>query len=175
MTILQFQIGGEYDYNVTYETNTEKQKLQTNDSPTGTLLTAVSNVVNAAIKFCRFENIAAKFKKVTFGYPDSGPNFQLEFIIKTKDNPYVSHALKIEKLDLKLDEVKSNDGDYQKRVDQNNYLVEKIETLREDIKKYIQGERAQKDLPFETGESSSLDDGDDLFEEDEFDIKENDE
>ena len=175
MKILQFQIGGKYDYSVTYETGTEEQKLQTNDRPTGNLLTAVSNVVNASIKFFRFENIAAKFRKVAFSYPENAPDhFCLEFVIKTKENVFVEHGLKTAKLALRIDDVTSTDCDYQKRVNQNNTLIEKIETLREEIIKYAQGERAQTDLPFQTGSDGDDEEGglfdDDDDKEDEFDI-----
>jgi hypothetical protein len=166
MTILQFQVGGKYDYSVTYETGTEEQKLQTNDKPTGNLLTAVSNVVNASIKFFRFENIAAKFRKVTFSYPDNSPDhFCLEFIIKTKENVFVEHGLKTAKLPLKTDDITSTDGDYQQRVNQNNSLIEKILKLREEIELYAQGARAQSELPFEDGSDEKELEGD-LFDND---------
>ena len=169
MTILQFQIGGKYDYSAAYETGTEEQKLQTNDKPTGNLLNAVSNAVNASIKFFRFENIAAKFRKVTFSYPETGPdNFCLEFIIKTKENVFVEHGLKTAKLALKTDDVASTDETYQKCVDQNNSLIEKILKLREKIEQYANGAREQTELPFEDG---GLDDGGGLFDADEFDIE----
>jgi hypothetical protein len=35
MKILQFKLGGEYDYNVTFETGFEKRKIQTNEAPKG--------------------------------------------------------------------------------------------------------------------------------------------
>lgn len=170
MTILQFKVGGEYDYNVTFETGSEKQKIQTNDSPTGNLLTSISNVVIAAIKFFRFENITAQFRQITFSYPENGPNsFVLEFTIKTKENVYVKHVLKTDKLLLLAEDATSTDINYQFRIEQNNTLIEKILKLREEIELYAQGARAQSDLPFEDGSERMADEGDLFDDEDEED------
>jgi hypothetical protein len=152
MSILQFKVGGEYDYNVTFETGLEKQKIQTDDRPTGGLLSSISNVVVAAIKFFRFENITAQFRQITFGYPEKGPeNFGLELTIKTKENVYIKHILKTEKLSLSIEDTASTDAAYQTRIEQNNSLVEKVMKLREEIVAYAQGAREQSDLPFEDG------------------------
>jgi hypothetical protein len=172
MQILQFKIGGEYEYNVTWDTGSEKQKIQTNDSPTGDLLSAVSAVVNASIKYFRFESISAQFRSVTFSYPENSPNcFTLEFYIKTKENIYVKHLLKTDKINLTTDDGNSSDISYQLRIDQNNALVEKIIKLRKEIVLYAQGARAQSELPFESGDEKS-DSEDNLFDDDEFDINE---
>jgi len=167
ITILQFKVGGEYDYNVTFETGQEKQKIQTNDRPTGNLLSAVSGVVVAAIKYFRFENITAQFRQVTFSYPENGPvGFVLELTVKTKENIYVQHIIKTMRLSLKMDDSSSSDEIFQMHIKQNNTLIEKIIMLREEVIHYVQGERMQSELPFEDvdsneGEDSSLFDDDD--------------
>jgi hypothetical protein len=176
MSILQFRVGCEYDYNVTFETGLEKQRIQTNDRPTGDLLSAVSSVVVAAIKFFRFENITAQFRQITFGYPEKGPeSFVLEFTIKTKENVYIKHILKTKKLSLSIEDATSTDVAYQTRIEQNNSLVEKVINLREEIVAYIQGARAQNDLLFEDGNDDENSDSegslfDDDKDEDELDI-----
>ena len=179
MTILQFKVGGEYNYNVTFETGSEKQRIQTDDRPTGNLLAAISNVVVAALKYFRFEGITAQFRQITFSYPETGPaGFVLELTIKTKENVYIKHILKTERLPLLVDDVASNDENYQSRVDQNNTLVQKITTLREEIVLYAQGAREQGELPFEDGDergnggndSSLFDDDDEDENDDELDI-----
>jgi hypothetical protein len=171
MTILQFKVGGEYDYNVTFETGSEKQKIQTNDRTTGNLLSAISTVVVAAIKFFRFESITAQFRQITFSYPENGPDgFVLEFTIKTKDNIYVKHILKTDRLPLTFEDASSTDDSFQMRIDQNNSLIEKIVALRDAITAYALGERAQSELPFEDGEENGdTGDGASLFDEDEDD------
>jgi len=172
MQILQFKVGGEYEYNVAFETGSDKQKIQTNDSPTGDLLSAISGVVNASLKYFRFENISAQFRSVTFSYPENSPNnFSLEFYIKTKENIYVKHLLKTDKIILSADDATSTDESYQLRIDQNNALIEKILKLREEIVLYAQGARAQSELPFEDG-SEKTGDENNLFDDDEFDINE---
>jgi hypothetical protein len=172
MQILQFKVGGEYEYNVAFDTGSEKQKIQTNDNPTGDLLFAISSVVNAAIKYFRFESISAQFRSVTFSYPETSPDcFTLEFYIKTKENIYVKHLLKTDKITLNTDDATSSDTSYQLRIDQNNALVEKIIKLREEVALYAQGARAQSELPFEDGEEKT-DSEDELFDDDEFDINE---
>ena len=175
MQIIQFRAGGEYDYNVTYETSVEKQKIQTNDIPTGNLLSAISGVVIAAIRSFKLENVTAQFRQITFSYPDNSPDgFVLEFTIRTKDNPYVKHFLKTERLPLYTDDASSTSSTFQERIEQNNALIEKISTLRDEIALYVNGARAQKELPFEDGSESNKDEDGDLFdgEEDEFDIEE---
>ena len=166
MKILQFKMGGEYSYNVTFETVTEKRKVQTNESPTNDLLSVVSGVVVAAIKYFRFDNISPVFRQITFGYPDNGPEcFVLELTIRTKENVYVTHTLKSERLILLVDDATSNDTNYQLRIDQKNDLVEKIKKLREEIEAYVLGARMQQDLQFgdEGDDSESGDAGDELF------------
>jgi len=169
MTILQFKVGGEYEYNVTFETGSEKQRIQTNDTPTGDLLSAISGVVVSAIRFFRFENITAQFRSITFSYPENGPDgFVLEFTIKTKENIYVKHFLKTDKLPLAAEDTTSTDDSYQARINQNNSLIEKILKLREEVVLYAQGARAQNELPFEDG-SESRDSEGDLFDDDDDD------
>lgn len=167
MRVLQFKLGGEYDYNVTFETGFEKRRIQTNEEPKGDLISAVSNVVLASVKFFRFEDISASFRQITFSYPENGPQtFVLELTVKTKENIYVKHILKSEKLNLTNDETVSDSFEVQLRIDQNNALVQKITTLREEIEQYALGARMQQDLPFTgeeaTAEEASLfDDGED--------------
>jgi len=169
MTILQFKVGGEYEYNVTFETGSEKQKIQTNDRPTGDLLSAISSVVNASLRYFRFEGISAQFRSVTFSYPEnSADNFYLEFFIKTKENIFVKHILKTDKILLATEDESSNDTDYNIRITQNNTLVEKILKLREEIVLYAQGAREQGELPFEDGEDRNTGDAS-LFDDDEDD------
>jgi hypothetical protein len=163
MNILQFRVGGEYDYNVTFETGLEKQKIQTNDRPTGNLMSAISNVVVTALRFFRFENITAQFRQITFGYPEKGPEtFVLEFAVKTKENVNIKHILKTEKLLLSIEDTASTNADYQTRIEQNNSLVEKVMILREEIVAYSQGAREQKEIPFE----EDIDDEQSLFDDD---------
>jgi hypothetical protein len=155
MKILQFKLGGEYDYNVTFETGFEKRKIQTNENPKNDLLSSVSNVVVAAVQFFRFEDISAAFRQITFSYPENGPEtFVLELTVKTKENIYVKHILKSEKLNLLKQDTESDNWDFQHRVNQNNDLVEKITTLREQIESYAIGARMQQDLPFDEEENS---------------------
>jgi len=178
MIILQFKVGGEYTYNVTFETNTEKQRIQTNDRPTGNLLNAVSGVVVSALKFFRFEGITAQFRQITFSYPENGPDgFVLELTIRTKENVYVKHILKTDRLPLRADDATSTDISYQTRIEQQNSLVEKIIHLREEIELYANGAREQGELPFEDGDEHStspdqslFDDEDDDGNDDEFNI-----
>jgi hypothetical protein len=164
MKILQFKLGGEYDYNVTFETGFEKRKIQTNEAPKGDLNTAVSNVVVSAINFFRFENISASFRQITFSYPDNGPEgFVIELFVKTRENVYVKHIMKSERLDLREDETETTNRDLSIRISQNNTLVERILSLRTEIESYALGARMQQDLPFDAeedaGEEYSLFDG----------------
>jgi hypothetical protein len=170
MNILQFKVGGKYDYNVTFETGLEKQQIQTNDRPTGYFVNAISGVVIAAIKIFRFENITAQFRSVTFSYPESGPDgFVLEFAVKTKENIYIKHVLKTDRLLLVGEDTSSTDAGFQIRVEQNNLLVGKVLALRDEIAAYAQGARAQAELPFEDGENARTDDEASLFDNDEED------
>jgi hypothetical protein len=155
MNILQFKLGGEYDYNVTFETDSEKRKIQTNEAPKGDLNTAVSNVVVSAVNFFRFENISASFRQITFSYPENGPGgFVIELFVKTRENIYVKHIMKSERLDLKADEAETTNRDLSIRINQQNTLVKNILILRAEIEDYATGARMQQDLPFEAGEGS---------------------
>jgi hypothetical protein len=150
MRILNFKEGGEYNYNVTFETETEKKKISTNEAPKNDLAGAVAGVVVAALKYFRFDNITASFRQIGFSYPSSGPEgFVIELTIKTKENIYLTHSLKSEKLFLREDETASDNEDFQTRIDQSNALVGKVLTLRKEIEAYALGARMQEDLPFD--------------------------
>jgi hypothetical protein len=156
MDILQFKVGGKYDYNVTFETGLEKQQIQTNDRPTGNLIKAISDVV-----------ITAQFRSVTFSYPENGPDgFVLEFTIRTKENVYVKHVLKTDRLSLVEEDTSSTDASFQIRAEQNNTLIGKVLALRDEVSAYAQGARAQVDLPFEDGDSAGTDAEASLFDDD---------
>jgi hypothetical protein len=166
MKILQFKLGGEYDYNVTFETGFEKRRIQTNEAPKGDLNSAVSNAVVAAVNYFRFENISASFRQITFSYPENAPKgFVLELFVKTRENIFIKHILKSERLDLRADETETTNLDLSIRINQKNTLVEKIFLLREEIENYALGARMQQDLPFEgeegEGQGPSLFEGDD--------------
>jgi hypothetical protein len=167
MKILQFKLGGEYDYNVTFETGFEKRKIQTNDQPKGDLLTAASNVVITSVRFFKFENISAVFRQITFNYPDNGPQgFVIELTVKTKDVLDIKHTLKSERIELVPIEEAAPDSKILARIKERNDLIQKIITLREEIESYALGARMQEDLPFDAeesseGEASLFDDGDD--------------
>jgi hypothetical protein len=168
ISILQFKVGGEYDYNITFDTGTEKRKIQTNDKPTGNLLSAVSSVVVTAIKYFRFESITAQFRQIIFSYPEHGPAcFVLELTIKTKDNVFVKHILKTDKLPLAVEDIESSDINYQVRIEQNNMLIKNINALVEEIKLYATGAREQGEFPFEDAEKQNAGDDSALFEDDE--------
>jgi hypothetical protein len=162
MRILQFKLGGEYAYNVTFETDSEKRKIQTNDQPKGNLNTAVANVVIAAVNFFRFENISASFRQITFSYPENASEgFVIELSVKTQENIYVNHILKSERLSLKDRDNETTSRDLAIQINQQNTLVEKICMLREEIGNYAAGARMQQDLPFEGEEAG--DQSHDLF------------
>jgi hypothetical protein len=153
MNILQFRLGGEYRYNVTFETAFEKRKIQTNDEPTGSLPQAVSDAVIAAVSYFGFENITAAFRQISFSYPENdSEGFVLELDVKSKENPHVAHILKTERMKLEpLEENHNAAPDTALRIERKNYLSEKIVELHEEIAKYTQGKRNQKELPFEDG------------------------
>jgi hypothetical protein len=157
MKILQFKYGGEYHFNVTYETITDKHKLQTNDEPTGGLFSAIADATTAAVQFYRLFHVISSFKQITFSYPGDGIDyFVFELEIKTKDNYSVAHSLKTEKLPLITDDDIKND-----LIEQKNNLTEKIIKLREEIEAYVSGARAQQEFDFDEQEKN----GDELFEE----------
>ena len=165
MKILQFKIGGEYEYHVTFETIAEKRKIQTNEEPKGDLLSVISKVVVAAVNFFRLNDITASFRQITFSYPEKAPDgFVIELNIKARENVYVTHTLKSERLLLSTNDTESSDEGFQERINQNNTLVEKIVALRDEIEAYALGARMQQDLPFE-GDDEDKEDS--LFGEDE--------
>jgi hypothetical protein len=155
MKILQFKLGGEYDYNVTFETGFEKRRIQTNEAPKGDLNSAVSNVVVAAVNFFQFENISASFRQITISYPENASEgFVLELSVKTRGNIYVKHIMKSERLRLGEDDTKTTNRDLSIRINQQNTLVGNILVLRAEIENYATGARMQQDLPFEAEEGS---------------------
>lgn len=156
MKILQFKLGGEYDYNVTFETFDAKRKIQTNELPKGALLAAIANVVTAEVEYFRLEGISASFRQITFSYPENScTGFVIELKVKTKENIYIEHILKSEKLNLASFGTETDSMDDSLRCMQNNSLVEKIITLREEIEAYALGARVQGDLPF-NGDGSDV-------------------
>jgi hypothetical protein len=174
--ILQFKLGGEYQYNVAFATSFEKRKIQTNDEPENALMESAAIAVSAAVSFFCFENINARFRQISFSYPDGGPDsFVLEMDARPNGNPYIVHALKSEKISLApplsdMGEVLPEAARY---IAGRNSLVNAVEMLRERIAEYAAGARSQKDLPFDEDEreDAASDDGG-LFSGSELDIAE---
>jgi hypothetical protein len=152
MKILQFKLGGEYEYNVVFETITDKRKLQTNDQPTGSLNAAITAAADSAVSFYKISGITHLFNKITFSYPINDREcFVFELAIKSKENPYITHSLKTEKIYLNEDEVLAGKND----------LIEKVIKCREEIESYVSGARNQQELSFE--EKVKNEDEGDLF------------
>jgi hypothetical protein len=157
--ILQFKLDGEYDYNVSFETGFEKQKIQTNEEPKLEMLSAISNVVIAAVKYFKFENISAVFRQITFNYPENGKEgFVIELIVKTNEVYNIKHVLKCERIELDSLPEDTPDSKLLERIMVHNDLIEKVSVLREEIKNYALGARRQRDLPF-SGEEASEGEG----------------
>jgi hypothetical protein len=75
LKILQFKVGGKYDYNVVFETTFEKRKNETNDEPTNDLLLAVSKIVIATDDYLKtFLQVVVRFLSAILeeGYDDDG-------------------------------------------------------------------------------------------------------
>jgi hypothetical protein len=133
MKILQFKLGGEYQYNVAFETVFEKRKIQTNDEPENALMESVSIAVSAAVNYFCFENINARFRQITFSYPDGeSDSFVLEMDIKAEGNPYITHAVKSQK--IKLVPVTAGEGsssEFSRNIQRENSLIAAVDMLRE--------------------------------------------
>ena len=158
MKILQFKIGGDYDYNVVFETLTEKRKIQTNEVPRDELTKAVVNVVAAAETFFRFTDITMAFRQISFSYPQNAPQgFVLEMVVRSKENIYVTHTLKTEKLFLRSEDTASTNLEFETRMMQQNDLIEKIRALRDEIEVYAAGSKMQQEL-FEEDDTEEDDD-----------------
>ena len=153
MKILQFKLGGEYEYNILYETPDEKNKLQTNDKPLRMLNDSINDVTSSALIFFRLTGVSAVFKQITFSSAENGIHyFVLELIIKTKENVFVTHSIKSEK--LSLDSAESENLSLKPLIDQKNILIEKIIKLREEVEEYVSGARSQQELPLDGKEKN---------------------
>jgi hypothetical protein len=148
--ILQFKydLEGEYTYNIVFETPSEKEKIQTNDIPLDSLLTAKNAVIDSAVDYFRLAGVTAFFKQITFSYPkDSSDSCVLEIDIKPDKNPYERLAVKSGKIILATsDEDGKNASDFNQLLYSRNALIIEIETFRNAIANYALGNRAQQKL-----------------------------
>jgi hypothetical protein len=166
MKILSFKFGGSYLYNVGFETISEKQKIETDEEPIGSLLTAMGNTVSAALDCFFTEKMTAKFRQITYYYPENGiDEFVLEMGLESSSYGYTVNVLKSDRIKMYQQETGVNTNfDFSKNILKGNKLVDCVENLREEIIKYIQGEREQKELPFdETQDDEAGEDGASLF------------
>jgi hypothetical protein len=154
MKILQFKHGGEYQYNVAFETSFEKRKIQTNDEPENALMESAAIAVSAAVSFFCFENVNARFRQISFSYPDGeSDSFVLEMDIKAEGNPYITHAVKSQKIKLVPVTVGAgSSSEFSRNIQRENSLIAAVDMLRDRIAEYAAGARSQKDLPFDEDE-----------------------
>jgi hypothetical protein len=169
MKILSYKQGGKYDYDVSFETAFEKKKIETNDRPKGELRAAAQSVALAAASYFRFEGMLCMLRQITFSYPEAGnETFTLE--LNARVNPIrIDHVIKSEKIDITEYETKSPGLIIE--IEQKNTLVKTVVELREEIEKYVSGEREQQDIDFD-GKSAKEDGGAELFETDEVSLHE---
>jgi len=155
--VLVFKLGGDWDYNVTFQQTFQKQKIQTDDRPLDTLTTAIQNVVTRALNYFKLYEVLATFDSITFGDTDDGEGkFSIVLSIKPRENQYIWIKSSVSNISREIVLDKNNFDDVPAFLERNE-LNEAVNVLEEEIKKYALGERLQKELPLESESENDFD------------------
>lgn len=155
--VLVFKLGGDWDYNVTFQQTFQKQKIQTDDRPLDTLTTAIQNVVTRALNYFKLYEVLATFDSITFGDTDDGEGkFSIVLNIKPRENQYIWIKSSVNNISREIVLDKNNFDDVPAFLERNE-LNEAVNVLEEEIKKYALGERLQKELPLESDSENDFD------------------
>jgi len=155
--VLVFKLGGDWDYNVTFQQTFQKQKIQTDDRPLDTLTTAIQNVVTRALNYFKLYEVLATFDSITFGDTDDGEGkFSIVLNIKPRENQYIWIKSSVSNISREIVLDKNNFDDVPAFLERNE-LNEAVNVLEEEIKKYALGERLQKELPLESDSENDFD------------------
>ncbi len=147
--VLALKLGGDWDYNVTFEQTFQKQKLQTNDIPVDTFTRAIANVVSAALNYFQVFEVSAVLSSITFSHAESESDstFSVELNVKPQGNQFIWLKVVCSKIQRKI--VEDSEGNWVEGFQNRNKLNEAVDILEEEIKRYALGARSQKELPFE--------------------------
>lgn len=155
--VLVFKLGGDWDYNVTFQQTFQKQKIQTDDRPLDTLTTAIQNVVTRALNYFKLYEVLATFDSISFGDSDDGEGkFSITLSIKPRENQYIWIKSSVSNISREIVLDKNNFDDAPAFLERNE-LNEAVNVLEEEIKKYALGERLQKELPLESESENDFD------------------
>jgi len=157
--VLSLKLGGDWDYNVTFEQTFQKQKVQTNDAPMDSMTSAIARVVIKAMDYIKIPNINALLDSISFSQADDGDYFTLNLNVKSRENAYVYLKWSISKIsrEQKLTEDTLDDVP---GFEERNWLNDAVDQLEEEIRKYALGERLQRELVIKDPEVKTNPQGD---------------
>lgn len=147
--IISLKLGGDWDYNVTFQQTFQKQKIQTNDRPLDSMTAAIQQVVTKALDYFKLYEVLATFESITFGDTEDGDGkFSIVLSIKPRDNQYIWIKAGVSSISrrqmLEEDTLEAVRGFIER-----NELNDAVDFLEEEIKKYALGQRLQQELPIE--------------------------
>jgi hypothetical protein len=146
MDVLKFKKTGDM-YFVQYEENEDVKTLKTEDEPETELVTAMDNVALALLRLFRISDVSCKLQAIEW---KDGEKAGSKCVLLSGESQFGQFKMALPKVSTQEAET-PEEGIYDPG-DLKNQYNEAVDRLREEVKRFIQGVRRQRVLPFTNGE-----------------------
>lgn len=142
MDILKFKKTGDV-YFVQYEENEDIKTLKTEDEPETELVTAMDNVALATLKLFNISDVSCKLQAIEW---KDGEKAGSKCILLSGESMFGQFKMALPKVST-ADAETPEEGIYDPG-DLKNQYNSAANTLRDEVKKFLEGARRQRTLPF---------------------------
>ena len=146
MDVLKFKKTGDV-YFVQYEENEDVKTLKTEDEPESELVTATDNVALALLKLFRISDVTCKLQAIEW---KDGEKAGSKCVLLSGESQFGQFKMALPKVSTQESET-PEEGIYDPG-DLKNQYNEAADRLREEVKRFLQGARRQRVLPFNNEE-----------------------
>ena len=146
MDVLKFKKTGDV-YFVQYEENEDVKTLKPEDEPESAMITAMDNAALALLKLFRISDVTCKLQAIEW---KDGEKAGSKCVLLSGESQFGQFKMALPKVSTQETET-PEEGIYDPG-DLKNQYNEAAGRLREEVKRFLQGARRQRVLPFNNGE-----------------------
>ena len=143
MTIRKFRKTGDVYY-VVYEENEDIKTLKTSDEPKAKLETAMNNVASVLVQLFKISDVNCKLQTIEW---KDGEKAGTKCVLLSGESQFGQFKVALPKVTTEESET-PEDGIFDPDEIKNHYNAA-ADVLRGEVKRYLEGERRQRTLPFD--------------------------
>jgi hypothetical protein len=147
MDILKFKKTGDV-YFVQYEENEDIKTLKTEDEPESELATAMDNTARALLQLFKISDVSCKLQAIEW---KDGEKAGSKCILLSGESMFGQFKMALPKVST-LEAETPEEGIYDP-ADLKNQYNSAVDTLRNEVKRFLNGDRRQRVLPFKDNEN----------------------